>query len=356
MERRHSDTRFQDDSNTTFYLHHTDTNAGSLRVQVLGPGLTQTFFHHYKTGNDKNKTFLDKKTSGFLAAVTTDEKRVVLAWGESGHGIGLHGDSLQAGDYILANAKWASKALKLAKILAVDFASPFDKTHASAAPRGSFQAAHVEVKLATYAILLMFHMAKSMGVRNLGDSITRESLLRLRRVRWGDQAPRRFEVNISRKNCGRCGTFLKKLQEVTGIQFVIKWGQRVVPIEYQQQHLIDAAQLGLTPRISDHDSTRPLPTYEENGIIHYMPLSDTSVPDSAKEGEQERRASAPARISPHHLSEVDKPLPATPVTEAPDWNSFYYKEELEAGENGIESSDDLPFPPRSPRPYGMCLR
>ncbi|KAJ3497676.1 hypothetical protein NLG97_g1717 [Lecanicillium saksenae] len=371
------DSRFRDDSDETFFLHHVDESAGSLRVQVLRCGLSQTFFHQYTGQRDQSKIALGNKTSGFLAAVKADE-RVVLTWAESGHGLGCNGDPLQDSKHILRNSKWASKAIQLAKILDLDLTSPFDRTHTGAAPSGSFQAAHVEVKLATYAVFLMLHMS---GIHTSGHSITKKSLRKLRQV----QPAPHFEVYVSRKNCNRCGAFLRKLQDLTGVRFDLKSGRRVVPIEYRQQQLLDAAELRLPQhdKGSDQRTIRTLQTYEKDGIIHYVALEDNHAIEITKDGEQPKRVNVPSRISPHHLSDVDKPLPATPVTEAPEWNLFYHQEEIgrenqtvepalestvapaarptvepavvSLAEAFVESVDSVPFPQRSPRPYGIRL-
>ncbi|KAM0665307.1 hypothetical protein ACQRIU_005568 [Beauveria bassiana] len=332
-----SNSKFRDDTDETFYLHHIDKQSGSLRVQVLGYGLSKTFQHHYSQANDSNKTILDKKTSGFLTAVTNSQK-IVLAWAESGHGIGRHGDSLQAGKHVLSNKTWAFRAIEMATVLDIDLFSPFDKP---TLPRGSFQASHVEVKLATHAVLVLLQMTGQYDVSNK-SMLSRESLAALRHIKWksadGTDSVR-FEVHVSRKNCNRCGAFLDRLQELTGVGFDIKWGTRVVPIQYHQQQLLDAAQLGRGDEAtgSPQDSTTTLQTVERDGVIHYIPPVKRT-----------ERASAPASLSLHHLSNVDKPLPATPVTEAP-----YLSSTQDSEEEKEKTGDVLPFPMRSPRPYSM---
>ncbi|KAM3503594.1 hypothetical protein MY11210_008656 [Beauveria gryllotalpidicola] len=335
-----SNSKFRDDSDDTFYLHHIDQHSGSLRVQVLGYGLSKTFQHHFSQANDSNRKILDKKTSGFLTAVTNSQE-IVLAWAESGHGIGRHGDSLQASNHVLGNKTWAVRAIQMAEVLNVDLLSPFDNP---TLPRGSFQASHVEVKLATHAIMVLFHMTGQYDAGNK-SMLSRENLAALRHIKWkgADGADSvRFEVHVSRKSCNRCGAFLERLEALTGVGFDIKCGTRVVPIQYHQQQLLAAEQLGLGRADgaagSPQDSTTTLRTVEKDGVIHYIPP-----------GKGAERARAPAGLSLHHLSNVDKPLPATPVTEAPDLSSA---PDLSRA-SGSEEEDMLPFPMRSPRPYSM---
>lgn len=342
-ERRSFDAEFQDDSDQTFFLHDVDQDTGLLHVRVLDCGLSKTFIHQ---ASGRALQTLDKKTTGFLAAVAASSKRVVLAWAESGHGQGRRGDPLRAKDHVLSNTRWASRAIKLAAVLDIDLSSPFDKP---TTPQGSFQAAHVEVKLATHAAMLLLHLTKEKGARVTEDTLTRENLFQLRNFRWSNGDPLHFEVYVSRKNCTRCGAFLKKLQALTGVRFDLRSGTRVVPIQYHKQQLKAAAQLGLHRSDAQGDqqntTTTALPTYEKDGIIHYMPLEEEVNGEEAAPP----RASTPIRISPHHLSDVEKPLPATPVLEAPDMTSSDAREVYSED----ASDDNLPFPSRSPRPYGM---
>lgn len=216
------DTRFQtEESDHTYFLHHVDEDAQTLRVQVLGYGISNTFPHQQSATDNRKRMTLAKKTTGFLAAVTASQKRIVLAWAESGHGIGRHGDRLRASGHVLGNTKWASMAIKLAKILDLDLASPFDKP---TTPLGSFQAAHVEVKLAAHAAMLLLQQSRAhiTDCSNSSSTLTRANLAQLRHLQWSDGSPIHFEVYVSRKNCHRCGAFLNKLQELTGVRFDLK--------------------------------------------------------------------------------------------------------------------------------------
>ncbi|OAQ96422.1 hypothetical protein LLEC1_03786 [Akanthomyces lecanii] len=353
------DTRFQTESEDIFFLHDIDQDARTLRVQVLNYGLSSTFSHRQLYANDRKQLTLGKKTSGFLAAVTASQKRVVLAWAESGHGIGRRGDQLEAGRHVLGNARWASRAVALAKILDINLTSPFDK---ATTPNGSFQAAHVEVKLATHAVVLLLKLSRAHIADSSGSALTRENLARLRQLQWRDGSPIHFQVFVSRRNCPRCGTFLSRLQELTGVRFDLKSGTRVVPIQYHQQQLKAAARLGLgrspsaeggkRKTASTTTTTTKLQTYEENGVVHYV-----TPQTSHEEAQTSATIRIPIRVSPHHLSDVDKPLPATPVTEAPDFGCSA-SQDLNADDvpGQLSNEEYLPFPRRSPRPYGMSFQ
>lgn len=213
------DSQSQIESSDTYFLHQVDQASRTLHVQILGAGLSNKFLHRRPGKDDCKQITLAKKTSGFLAATTASHKRIVLAWAESGHGIGRHGDRLKASGHVLSNAKWASRAIKLAKILDLDLMSPFDRP---TAPQGSFQAAHVEVKLATHAAMLLLQQSRTQTADGSNVKLTRENLAKLQHLRWRDGSPIRFQVFVSRKNCHRCGAFLNRLQELTGVQFDLK--------------------------------------------------------------------------------------------------------------------------------------
>lgn len=341
-----SDINLQDGAENTFFLHQIDPGSGSVRVQILNCSVSQTFLHHTDSKGSQKKS-LENKTSGFLTAVSASEKPVVLAWAESGHGLGIRGDKLQASAHILRNAKWAYAAIKMAKILELDLTSVFDD---KAGVQGGFQASHVEVKLATHATILLLYKSGQLKKQGEERKITQEALRKLQQLRWTDGSPLRFQIHVSRKNCSRCGAFLKRLAWFTGIRFELRCGKRLVPIEYQQQALLDAADLGLAPKSREANAIPELQTYEQDGVTHYI-SPETEVPGACGNAQKVPRVPKAIRISPHHLSDVDKPLPATPVIEAPDWNSFYHREISEQTEASVEASVELPFPQRSPRPY-----
>ncbi|EGX94317.1 hypothetical protein CCM_02588 [Cordyceps militaris CM01] len=340
------DARFRDDSDETIYLHHIDEQAGSLRVQVLGQGLTQTFLHDYSKENRGNKYGLVKKTTGFLAAVSAGHKRVILAWAESGHGLGCHGDSLVARGDVLGNARWTSKALALAEILQISLATPFGKPTPHGQRSKTFQASHVEVKLATFAATLLLQLRTQAGGHAAEDGLlSRDNLIELRSSRWsgGGGGALHFEVHVSRKRCSRCSAFVTRLQELTGVRLDIRWGTRVVPIAYHQQQLKAAEKKSLA-RAGEGARSEPRPTtalqtYEKDGVIHYIPPDERSGKLA-----QQARVSALARFSLHHLSNVDKPLPATPVIEAPDFADLSDTEHVDTEATSAQSCDSFPFP------------
>lgn len=385
------DSSIFQDTPAAFFYHSVDPARAALRVRVLGANLTQTFSHHYPPEARATPTVLEKKTTGFLTTVTASGKRIVLAWAESGHGIGSNGDSLLPQDHVLQNKTWAKSAIKLSRILGINFSSLFDGgERAGAGPPGSFQAAHVEVKLATHAVTLLLKLlheaAKKKGLRTITKSnykITKQALLSLKQYKWKNNDAIHFEVYVSRKNCCRCGLFLQRLQEMTGVRFDLQWRERLVHIQYEKQAIAEAGQQnGNASRTSKAEQTQASPsppppppkldTYEKDGVIHYLnPLAsteqDNSPVDPAAVNEDEdatldqrpriSRQSAPPRISIHYLSNVDKPLPATPVTEAPYWDGSDTGSQVSSSqplsEHVCVSSEGggFPFPMRSPRPY-----
>ncbi|XWW97660.1 hypothetical protein V2A60_005645 [Cordyceps javanica] len=341
-----------------FYLHTIDEETGAVRVQILRSHLEKTFRHHYAQENSNNRKDLPKKTSGFLAVVTASSRPIILAWAESGHGLGRYGDALDADEHLLGNARWAAKAREMAGVLGISLSTHADGASAASGPKGSLQAGHVEVKLATYAVMLLLKLSAQVGGMPVaGTALTRENLSALRRVRWRGGSRLHFEVHVSRKNCHRCGAFLRRLERLTGVRFDIRWGQRLVPIQYPRQ---DSA--GAPRRAQDGDAAGTAPmmvsssaprTREEDGIIFYL-----SPNQQQHNKPKPAQARAPPLVSPHHLLRVDKPLPATPVTEPPDLSRLQedHLEEDNGASSGYLSDENAPFPLRSPRPYGMCLR
>ncbi|TQV94620.1 hypothetical protein IF1G_06631 [Cordyceps javanica] len=346
-----------------FYLHTIDEETGAVRVQILRSHLEKTFRHHYAQENSNNRKDLPNITSGFLAVVTASSRPIILAWAESGHGLGRYGDALDADEHLLGNARWAAKAREMAGVLGISLSTHADGASAASGPKGSLQAGHVEVKLATYAAVLLLKLSAQIGSMPVaGTALTRENLSALRRVRWSSGGGGlHFEVHVSRKNCHRCGAFLRRLERLTGVRFDIRWGQRLVPIQYPRQDSAGAPRsaqdgdaAGTAPMIvASSSAPSPPPTREEDGIIFYLP-PDQQQHDKPKPAQ----ARAPPLVSPHHLSRVDKPLPATPVTEPPDLSSLEkdHLEEDDGASSSHPSDENAPFPLRSPRPYGMCLR
>ncbi|UNI16518.1 hypothetical protein JDV02_002946 [Purpureocillium takamizusanense] len=205
------DNRFRRGEPQFYFYHVVDTRDASLRVQVLGPGLSFTFTHerarrHLSAG--RIAAGLRRKTTGFLALVrtctdsrnghhsnsrmrdgdSTDNRsngngvappppppcppllqhdRTVLVWAESGHGAGRAGDMLDAAPGALPNGTWTRRAVRLAALLGLRTERPFDTmglregeldARARERLRGVFLASHVEVKLATHGVYALLHV------------------------------------------------------------------------------------------------------------------------------------------------------------------------------------------------------
>lgn len=330
------DSKFHDASHPRYFYHSIDAAAGVLKVQVLGPNLTQTFHHQHRPGHKMDRNNLFRKTTGFLAAIGSSGKRVILAWAESGHGLGTNGDTLQTSNQILANKLWAKRARQLADALGIKLASGHDRRQvAHEYIKGKFQSSHVEAKLSAHAATLLLRLAKQSGVTEVQDAaLTRENLRRLQQIKWnGGHAPH-FEVYVSRKNCLRCGQFLDRLQALTGVRFDMRWADRLVPLEYQSSWKLDP------------DAPAPvLETFEEDGIIYYLPPRDANRTEGGDIKAADQPDAGPRllflkKLSLHHLSDVDKPLPATPVTEAPDWDGMEGVEETTESESATPQPED----------------
>ncbi|KEY69023.1 hypothetical protein S7711_03324 [Stachybotrys chartarum IBT 7711] len=234
------DSAFVDPS-SFFYFHHiVNTQAATLRVEVLGPGLSMTFTHSRAQklhGPSQITKALEAKTVGFLALVVPgDAKRTILAWAQSGHGSGSNGDVLDAGRGILSNKVWTRRAVAMARLLGVKVGRPFDKKDRI----GYYACSHVEVKLATHAVLSLL---KASGIANDMNSIKRAHLQKLRRTVWENGARPEFEVFFSRRQCNGCGFFCRKLGEAAGVSIKLIWRHRLALKQYKEVSLKDPSRL-----------------------------------------------------------------------------------------------------------------
>ncbi|KFA65418.1 hypothetical protein S40285_00538 [Stachybotrys chlorohalonatus IBT 40285] len=234
------DSAFVDPS-SFFYFHHiVNTQAATLRVEVLGPGLSMTFTHSRAQklhSPSQITTALDAKTVGFLTLVVPgNAKRTILAWAQSGHGSGSNGDVLDAGRGILSNKVWTRRAVAMARLLGVKMGRPFDQKDRI----GYYACSHVEVKLATHAVLSLL---KASGIANNMDNVKRAHLQRLRRTVWENSARPEFEVFFSRRQCNGCGFFCRKLGEAAGVSIKLIWRHRLALKQYKEVSLKDPSRL-----------------------------------------------------------------------------------------------------------------
>ncbi|EHK48659.1 hypothetical protein TRIATDRAFT_145507 [Trichoderma atroviride IMI 206040] len=231
------------DTLPSFYFHHIiDPIAATLRVEVLGPNLAYTFRHD----RAKEKRLpasnifrrLSCKTTGFLALRTdAGKKRIVLAWAESGHGIGTNGDLLDPEPSALPNDVWAQRVVSVGKMFGLRMNRPYDGRISEVVGRdmsGIFQGGHVEVKLALHAVFVLLN---KFGITQDLDNVSLRHLKRLRAARWEDGSKPAFEIYFSRKNCPSCGKFVKTLQKATGIRLKLIWRDRLVKIVYESKQI-----------------------------------------------------------------------------------------------------------------------
>lgn len=258
-------------SSPLFYFHHIiDPKEATLRVEVIGPNLVFTFTHELakkKLSPSEIASRLERKTVGFLSLVAEGgNRRIVLAWAESGHGVGRLGDLLDAGPSVLSNEIWTRRAIAVGKILAIKMGRPFDNIcnpHRNAtgileqqsreAYRGIYAGAHVEVKLAVHAIFVLlstFNITQDLG------NVQRQHLRMLRGARWEDGTRPAFEIYFSRKSCGLCMLLVRKLEEITGVRMKLIWRDRLVRIVYDKtkmRHKASTAATGTGLRDEDED-------------------------------------------------------------------------------------------------------
>ncbi|KAH6603521.1 hypothetical protein Trco_008296 [Trichoderma cornu-damae] len=226
-----------------FYFHHIiDPIAATLRVEVLGPNLAYTFRHErakeLRLSVSTISQRLERKTTGFLALQTDKgNKRIVLAWAESGNGAGRAGDLLDSEPSALPNDIWTQRVISTGKILAMRMRRPFDGRLSQVAGRdmsGVFLGGHVEAKLAVHAV---FVLLSKFGITQDLDNVSLRHLKMLRQARWDDGSRPAFEIYFSRKNCGFCGKFVKRLQRATGVPLGLIWRDRLVKMVYEKRPL-----------------------------------------------------------------------------------------------------------------------
>ncbi|PHH63498.1 hypothetical protein CDD81_5779 [Ophiocordyceps australis] len=307
-----------------FFHHHINPQTASLHITLLGPDLCFTFSHPHAHSLhlSPRDTYarLDKKTTGFIALSSsppTPHTHSILAWAESGHAAGSTGLCFNPSPPALCNLVWSTRALALARALGINMARPFDAMGSrcpvlQARRAGLFLASHVEVKLATYAIHVLLRLCGLYGSARGGDSL-RHALWQLRRVEWPESRTPGFDIFLSRKNCPPCLEFMQRVYAATRIRIRIRWRHRVQTVSYDQiamrgNQSLDAA--------TDDDQD-----------------SDIDAEGQEQEQEQEQGDTSPLVITPPELSTnpsakgprprradplpVEKPLPATPETQAP---------------------------------------
>ncbi|KAL6818744.1 hypothetical protein GGI42DRAFT_310618 [Trichoderma sp. SZMC 28013] len=236
------DAAFRDTTSSCYFHHIIDVDDATLRVEVLGPNLAYTFRHERAkelrlTASVISKR-LEAKVTGFLALRTgRNQKRVVLAWAQSGHGIGRLGDLLDPDPSVLPNDVWTKRAINMGRALSLRMRRPYDgiiSRTMGVRMDGVFQGSHVEVKLAVHAICILL---SSFGITQDLDNVSPEHLRALRQASWDDGSKPAFEIYFSRKNCHFCGKFVRRLQNATGITLKLIWRDRLVKKVYENKKM-----------------------------------------------------------------------------------------------------------------------
>ncbi|GKU02856.1 hypothetical protein FLAG1_05267 [Fusarium langsethiae] len=346
-----------------FFYHIIDPETTKLTIQVLGANISFQFSHQRaKTVLSPSKIAgqLENKTVGFIAVATPQSQRIVLAAAESGHGFGKYGDVLDKKKGVLPNSVWTRRVVAMGKTLGMKMGRPFDNPHRRGTNTdGIFLGSHVEVKLAVHGICVLL---KTFGITKDLDNITVEHLHKLRLVRWADGTRPVFEVYFSRKHCVPCKLLVKRLSEATGITIRLLWRDRLVKKEYvlraihkngrrqgqvRDRPVFDPQDFDfgdLLPDdsdievISDDEDIRNADHIDLTGIRSTSPAGISAEIDDLLDGlayrvgqMEECPEGATAAIvgfartmSAHNRSKnltrdinVNKPLPATPVIEAP---------------------------------------
>ncbi|KAM0373566.1 hypothetical protein HYE67_010427 [Fusarium culmorum] len=346
-----------------FFYHIIDPERTTLTIQVLGANISFQFSHRRaKTILSRSKIArqLENKTVGFIAVATPQSQRIVLASAESGHGFGKFGDVLDRKKGVLPNSVWTRRVVAMGKTLGMKMSRPFDNPHRRGTnTNGIFLGSHVEVKLAVHGICVLL---KIFGITKDLDNITMEHLHKLRLARWEDGTRPVFEVYFSRKHCKPCKSLVRKLSEATGITIRLLWRDRLVKKEYVVRDLHKNArrrgQVETQPVrdpqdydfgdilpddsdievISDDEDMGDVDRIDLTGIRSTSPAGISAEIDDLLDGlayrvgqMEECPEGATAAIvgfartmSAHNKSKrlardvnVSKPLPATPVIEAP---------------------------------------
>ncbi|TFA99470.1 hypothetical protein CCMA1212_008700 [Trichoderma ghanense] len=236
------DAAFHDALSPCYFHHVIDPTAATLRVEVLGPNLAFTFRHgrakELRLASANITARLEAKVTGFLALKTGNgQQRVVLAWAQSGHGIGRKGDLLDADPNVLPNDLWTKRAISIGRALALRMRRPYDGRLLQTTGirlEGVYLGSHVEVKLASYAISILL---TRFGITQDLDNVSLRDLTALREASWKDGSKPSFEIYFSRKNCHFCGKFVRKLQSATGISLKLIWRERLVKKVYEKKDL-----------------------------------------------------------------------------------------------------------------------
>ncbi|OAA38333.1 hypothetical protein NOR_06723 [Metarhizium rileyi] len=224
------DSEFASQDPILYFYHIIDPEKATLQTQVLGPNVSNTFRHPRaltECSPSHVQNTLVRKTTGFLALSQPGAPaRTILAWAESGHGHNPRGDFLDPSASVLSNKRWTSRVLRLAREMDINMGHPYDRL-ARGGKTGIFRASHVEVKLAVHAVYTLLKMANVPTSR-----VTRGDLAQLHGKAWRHGSKPMFEIYFSKKNCLPCAKYVRRLEELTGVDIKLCWRDRLVKIEY----------------------------------------------------------------------------------------------------------------------------
>jgi hypothetical protein len=348
-----------------FFYHIIDPEETTLTVQVLGANISFKFSHQRaKTVLSRSKIVLqlENKTTGFVAVATPQSQRIVLAAAESGHGCGKYGDLLDRKKGVLPNRVWTRRVVAMGKTLGMNMRRPFDNPHRRGTDTdGIFLGSHVEVKLAVHGICVLLEI---FGITKDLDNITMEHLHKLRLVRWEDGTRPILELYFSRKHCSPCKSLVQKLSQATGITIRLLWRDRLVKKEYVNRNMHrnarrpgqveaqpvfdDSQDYDFGDILPDDSDIEVIPDDEDIKDIDHIDLTDIRSTSPAgisaeiddlldglayrvgqmedcPEGATSAIIGFARTMSAHNKNKknpakdvnVSKPLPATPVIEAP---------------------------------------
>ncbi|ETS01585.1 hypothetical protein M419DRAFT_56787, partial [Trichoderma reesei RUT C-30] len=341
------DAAFHDALSPCYFHHVIDPTAATLRVEVLGPNLAYTFRHgrakELRLASSNITARLEAKVTGFLALKTGNgQQRVVLAWAQSGHGVGSKGDLLDADPNVLPNDVWTKRAISIGRALALRMRRPYDGRLLQTTGirlEGVYLGSHVEVKLASYAISILL---TRFGITQDLDNISLRDLTALRKASWKDGSKPSFEIYFSRKNCNFCGKFVQQLQNATGISLKLVWRERLVKKVYEKKELpkrdrphppqviqIDIAEA--EAMVTD-EVTIDISTSEQQDPQQGRAVTDTFVEglaycvgqiDECPSGARDAIVTFAAnrrRRAEEDRANINKPLPATPQMAPPGYS------------------------------------
>ncbi|KAF5965725.1 hypothetical protein FBULB1_12065 [Fusarium bulbicola] len=339
------------------YFHHIiDPETTKLTVQVLGANISFVFSHRRAKSvisRSQIEAQLENKTTGFLCIVSAKSQRVVLAAAESGHGLGKYGDVLDKKKGILPNSIWTRRVVSMGKTLGMNMRTVFDNPGRRAGNTECiFRGSHVEVKLAVHGICVLL---QTFEITKDFNNVTMKHLNQLRQARWEDGSRPVLEVYFSRKYCKPCNSLVQKLQDATGVTIRLVWKPRLV----MKQYILRKLKPGQPPRaqefepqdydfgdvlpddsdievISDDEgakeevdkidlthirSTSPISWNQEiddylDGLAYRVGQME-DCPEGARSAIVEFASIRVNARKSLDAAKVSKPLPATPVIEAP---------------------------------------